>query len=478
MCNRRHISLVMVILVLASGIMACFGVNQTTLYVQPTAPVDTSLPSDTPIPAATQTIGPLATETSIGATQTSTSTEIPIAIGQVTILEINGFKDEADYWYFYGLVLNDTDRTISDLQIEVILLDSAGAEIYTYTTTSILYYLAPGENSPFSDFTTEPFPDGNTMQATIAGYNNTDDINRANLEFRDITLWADEYNDIYLAGEVLNGNPEPVDINAIAGTLIDETGKLVTASSAYPLLDYIEPDTSGPFVMMFDAPIGKAGELTNYSITADGLITVPTPTYDISISDKQFQYLDIHGDFHLVGSSTNNSSEPMNIYLVAGVYDENGNCIDASSLYVPYFPVALNPGDTLPYDFTMWGAMDYVPEAIKSANTVKVFINWKATYKASSQAFELTTKDDVHTFNGGTEVFTGTVINISGKDLISTIVTVAIYEKSTGDLLATNYSFVTDTLTNNGTGAYEVYLYPPEDIDNQNIDVVIIALGQ
>jgi len=70
MCNRRHISLVMVILVLASGIMACFGVNQTTQNVKPTAPVDTSLPSDTPFLAAKQTIVPIPVETSIGATQT------------------------------------------------------------------------------------------------------------------------------------------------------------------------------------------------------------------------------------------------------------------------------------------------------------------------------------------------------------------------------------------------------------------------
>lgn len=112
----------------------------------------------------------------------------------------------------------------------------------------------------------------------------------------------------------------------------------------------------------------------------------------------------------------------------------------------------------LPYDFTMWGAMDYVPEAIESANTVKVFINLKATYKSSSQDFELTIKDDVHTFNGGKGIFTGTVINNSGKDMTSTIVTEAIYDKSCGDLLATNYSFVTDTPTNIWAGSYEVDL--------------------
>jgi hypothetical protein len=45
-------------------------------------------------------------------------------------------------------------------------------------------------------------------------------------------MWVDDYNDIYLAGEVFNGNSDSVEINAIAGSLADETGKLVTASYA------------------------------------------------------------------------------------------------------------------------------------------------------------------------------------------------------------------------------------------------------
>ena len=31
--------------------------------------------------------------------------------GQVNVIEINGFKDELDHWYFYGLVRNDTNHT-------------------------------------------------------------------------------------------------------------------------------------------------------------------------------------------------------------------------------------------------------------------------------------------------------------------------------------------------------------------------------
>ncbi len=194
------------------------------------------LPTDTPFPAASPTTIPIPSDTPIGATPTSVSTEIPPATGQINILEINGFKDDADYWYFYGLVRNDTNQSISDLQVEVKLLDATGAVIYSYATYSMLNNLTPGESSPFSDFTTEPFPNGKTMQATVAGYNSTVAIHRANIEFRGITIWADEYNDVYLAGEVFNGNADPVDIHAIAGTLSDENGNLVTASYAYPFL--------------------------------------------------------------------------------------------------------------------------------------------------------------------------------------------------------------------------------------------------
>ncbi len=90
-------------------------------------------------------------------------------------------------------------------------------------------------------------------------------------------------------------------------------------------------------------------------------------------------------------------------------------------------------------------------------------MNWISTYEASSPAFEFATKDDMHSFDGGAGIFSGTVINNSGQDLSSVIVTVSIYNASTGELMATNSSFVPEILLNNGTGSYEVFLYPPEE---------------
>ena len=465
--KRRQIVVFVFTLVLALSSMACFGSTQSTQTPQPPSPTSPPPPTETPIPIATSTV-------EIATPPVVSTFEIPVS-GQVNILEINGFKDEADYWYFYGLVRNDSERTIYDLQIEVNLLDSFGTGVYSYTTNTILYYLAPGETSPFSDFTTEPFPDGETMQATLVAQNSTEAINRANLEYRGITMWVDDYNDIYLAGEVFNGNPDPVEINAIAGSLTDETGKLVTASYAYPFLDYVEPNGSGPFVMMFDAPIGQAGALTNYALYSDALITNPTSTYDISLSDKPNDYQDNNGDMHLVGSATNNNTKPMNLFLVAGAYDENRNCIDANTLYVP---IPLNPGETFPYDFIMWGALDYVPAAYEAATQFNINIDWLSTYEASSQAYTLTTEDETHSFDQSIGTFNGIVVNNSGQNLTTAIVIVALYDKTSGELIATSYSFVPESMTKDASGTYEVYLYPPNDIDPANIDIVITALGQ
>jgi hypothetical protein len=470
MLTRRRFGILCFTLPLLVSTLACFGITQ--------APVSPPPQSPTIPPASTETLIPVITSPVVIATPTvESTTEVPFS-GQVNITEINGFKDKADHWYFYGLVKNETNRTINDLQIEVKLLDSAGLQVYSYTVNPILYYLNPGEISPFSDFTVDSFPNGETMQATVVGYNSTNAIDRANLEFRGITLWVDEYNDIYLAGEILNGNTTPVGIQAIAGTLADQTGKLVTAAYAYPFLDYMEPNSSGPFSMMFDAPPGQAEDLTQFTLYSDGLIVDPSPTYDISISDKHFDYQDFHGDTHLVGSATNNTSEPLNIYLVSGAYDEDGNCIDASSVYVPYFPLPLNPGETLPYDFTLWGALNFEPDAYEAVSQYKVFINWKYKVAVSSEAIELSTKADTNTFDDGVSYFNGTVINNSGQDLTTVIVTISIYDKSSGDLIATNYSFVPEAVPNTGTGSYEVYLYPPADIDLDNVNIVITAIGQ
>jgi hypothetical protein len=125
-----------------------------------------------------------------------------------------------------------------------------------------------------------------------------------------------------------------------------------------------------------------APSLTNYTTYSDAIFTNPTSTYDITISEQHHKYQDANGDMHLVGSVTNNTPDPLNIYLVAGLYDQDGNCVDANSVYLP---IPLNSGETFPYDFSLWGAVNYVPSAFDAVTEQGGFVDWLSTYEASSE---------------------------------------------------------------------------------------------
>jgi hypothetical protein len=274
---------------------------------------------------------------------------------------------------------------------------------------------------------------------------------------------------------VFNGNETPVEINSIAGSLTDDSGKLVTASYAYPFLGYLGTDESSPFVMIYNAPIGQADLLTNYTLYSDSETTNPISSQAISFTTNNHKYQDSNGDTHLVGFLINNSSQPMSLYLLAGAYDADVNCIDANSIFLP---VPINPGQSMPYDFTMWSVIDAVPSAYDNSTQFKVNIDWLSSNTASVQSSLLVTKEDTHIFSGSVGTFNGTVINNTGKDLSTVIVIVTLYDKSTGDLIATNYSYVTETMTNNSSGKYQVYLYPQPNVDPENVKIEITALGQ
>jgi hypothetical protein len=227
-------------------------------------------------------------------------------------------------------------------------------------------------------------------------------------------------------------------------------------------------------MMMFDAPIGQAVDLTKYNLYSDAIAISPTSTYDISISETHEKYQDTNGDLHLVGSVTNNEPKPLNIYLVAGLYDKDGNCIDAN---VVYLPLPLNPGETFPYDFTSWGAVDYAQGAYEAVADYQISVDWLATFEGSP-TIKLTTQDDWNDFDGSISRFIGAVVNNSGQDLDSALVSVSLVDKLSGKLIATNLNFVSEALPKDASAPYQVYVYPPNDVDPQIIDIQIFALGQ
>jgi len=107
--------------------------------------------------------------------------------GQINIREVNGFSDEFNTWYIYGLISNDTATMVNDIVVNIQLLDANGEVLYSDTTNPALRTLIPGEASPFTLYSYEALTEVHTIAAFIEGHGSSE-VARANLDFSGITV--------------------------------------------------------------------------------------------------------------------------------------------------------------------------------------------------------------------------------------------------------------------------------------------------
>lgn len=395
--------------------------------------------------------------------------------GQINVREVNGFSDEYNTWYIYGLISNDTGQTVSDIVIEVQLLNTTGGVLYTDTTNPAIRTLAPGEDAPFILYTYEALSGVHTIAASIVSHE-ISTVDRAVLDFSGMTVWVDTtFNDVYLAGNVVNNTERPVQISGLAATLLYDDGALASANAAFPFLNYLPVGISAPFRVLFDVPANETASLTNYNLYMDAIFTEQAQTWNLITSQDHNGYLDAYDKFHLVGTISNNSEAYLNVRLLAGIFNEAGDCIDVASLYLP---VAVGPGESLPYDFDLWGALDSTPDAYRSATEYEIYIDWFATSEAYITPVLITTSEDSNSYDGYSTTFNGNVMNNLGRGLDSATVIVSLFDRTSGELIATDYTHVSGPIEDGGTMPYAVYLYPQADIDPTNLEFTITAFGQ
>jgi hypothetical protein len=432
--------------------------------------------NQTPAPAS-QTLA--VTDASLPALSTpeqADAYQLPtLSEGQINIREVNGFSDEYNTWYIYGLISNDTSRTVNDIMIEIQLLDAGGGVLYTDTTNPAIRTLTPGEDAPFILYTYEALTGVHTIAAFIVG-NGSSEVARANLDFSGTTVWYDStFNDVYLSGNVTNNTADPVLISGLAAALLHEDGRLASANAAFPFLNYLAPGISAPFRVIFDVPADEAATWTNYNLYLDAKFTTQAGLLNLVTSQEHTGYLDAYEKFHLVGTISNNTEAYQNVRLVAGIFNDAGDCIDAASLYLP---VAVSPGESLPYDFDLWGALDSTREAYRSATQYEIYIDWYATSEAYIIPVKITTSGDSNSYDGYSATFSGNVVNNAGRALDSATVIVALFDRTTGEMIVTDYTHVSGPIEDGGTVPYAVNLYPQADFDPTLIEFTIMAFGQ
>jgi hypothetical protein len=274
----------------------------------------------------------------------------------------------------------------------------------------------------------------------------------------------------------VNNTISPVQIGSLAAATFDENGKLYTADSHSVIVNHLDPGEDAPFRVTMTGPEDGDENIEEYEIYIDAEVANPVEIFDFFIPDEHHYYFDAYGSFHLVGEVTNNNSEFLTLSLVAGIYDVDGNVVDAATTDIPTFSIA--PGETLPYDFHYWGPLNYKTGTIDTARNY--YAQWDPywTWTSTTEHVELSTKNDSYDAGTSLVAFTGDVVNNSGEEVSGATVVISLYDIESENLIAMGYGGIYEPIAPNATTAYQVWIDTPMDFNIDSVDIVIVAKGE
>jgi len=454
------------------SIIACGGGNVVPTDTPPPPPTNTPLPpppTNTPLPPP-PTDTPLPPPT---ATQPASGGESERIPGQLNIIQVAGYQDSFEDWNIIGLIANDTDRIMEDIQVEVEIFDANNVSIYknSDSTTVSLYTLGPGEITPFHLGITEDLAAPDHFVATIVG-SNVSSAERGKAEVSQVNKFVDDNDNVYLVGEITNTDSKPILVSGVAAATFDANGEMISAASENVSLHYLDPGETGPFRINLTGAEGSAASVTDFNIYTDVQVYDQQPSYNLEMSDL-YDYKDSYDDIHLVGEVTNNEDKPLNVSVVVAIYDGQGNIMDACSASLPFYATS---GEKVPFDCSYWGPLNWIPSAYDTAEKYKTFIDRYWTYQSYSEEVVVSTSEDKVEYSSGRGTFTGKVVNNTPGKLDSATVAVSVYNKD-GILVAAAWDYIFDEIQANASADYEVYVYLPDGFDPATGKIVITAKG-
>jgi hypothetical protein len=404
-----------------------------------------------------------------------TPTAVPpnIIASGLQVTQVSGYIDTFDSLEVVGLVHNQTDRTVDMIEVEIQVLNAGGNEIYTDKTFTALDRLAPGEEAPFSLTVYEDLGGAaSSIVAYVVGNGTIDDLKRASVEVTKMQMTTDEDGDIYVTGELVNENDYPVIVNSMAAATFDSTAQIVTANYQSVLNRYLEPGQSGYFRVSMSGPINGPDSIETYNVYLDAEQIEPSEHASVSINTTN-EYVDVYGNYHLVGEATNTGETHYNVSLVAGVYDVQGNVVDAADFSLALETLA--PGETAPFDFTFWGPLNYNQNLVRTIDSYNIVVDDAWTWSTDIGMANLSTLGNAREDGDDALNFTGQIINNTNGLVDSSVIVVFLRDYQSGDIVATNFDYDYEQLEPGDTYDYtvEIPLWTGFDINSVVVNYLV-----
>lgn len=398
----------------------------------------------------------------------------PTGLSSITVLETQIYPRNLGNSQIVGLVKNTSNQTYSNIQVAVQVFDSSGDLLFVETIPTSISTLSPGGVSPFMRLIQDLPQDVHHAVGTIIESDQAE-IDLVEMEIRGVKVTTDAGDLAFITGDLYNPTLNPVRIKSLSAAIFDNSGHLLLANTHSLTVKYLEPGEVGPFRVTISGPNDRIMRMVDYAIYMEADTIPPAEYIDLMLAKETHSYQDSLGSLHLVGEITNHSSIPVTLVLLAAIYDQQANILDASVITLP--GSFLSPGETLPYDFVDWPVLRAVPGYLDNAWQFSVQWDPHETTPSSLKAARLETRNNASHVENNALILSGEIINDSGYPLIQTIVIGTISDKNTGKIFVVGYQDFPQEISPGSKISYTLTLMLPDGLDMDQSAIAVMAKG-
>jgi hypothetical protein len=418
-----------------------------------------------------------------------TGEPVLIKESDVRILSSTSYMDHYNDFYVVGELLNDSNQMIENITLSLSITDESGAGLLKDENDdpvdSIAIYpyigvLSPGTSAPFSYYIAAGEAQPANYEITVKSYDRSSAPELKEFDIQNVQTHFMENGNVILTGEVVNLDADHVDVESLAGAVLDETGKVLAANYTLTYPRYLHPAGDpvgrdrGPFVLTLFGPIENVSQWKIFVRSVENT-TVPAADLDIELAGS---YVDPSGTYHLLGTVTNTSSSQISPSIIGALYGSDKLVWDAATSHLPLY---LNAGESAPFDLSTFQVAPYMsPDQVSSVEqTVLPDLYW--SYSTDYEVVSLEAEHAQVTQDGYDWVVTGEVVNTSSENL-SSISAVVQFLDENGQVLATNSTSIyppegSDTIEPGASNEFSISIYTPEEWDLSTQEYQIVLQG-
>ena len=205
---------------------------------------------------------------------------IPIAFGDVSILNDQRYLGDDGSLHIVGEIQNDLDVPLNQISISATLYDVNNQIIATKETGSLVNIIMPQMKGPFDFILTDSESKRTDTYSLDINYK----VSAPKSQVIDIVsskLSRDNLNNLMITGTVANKGDITANTVAVIATLYDREGNVAAVSRVHPEPDYLRTDEQTFFLVTIPDK-SQTDEVEDYSLVAESEEYAAVPEFPIS----------------------------------------------------------------------------------------------------------------------------------------------------------------------------------------------------